>query len=486
MDNNWLTIEEKDGEVILTQCSKDAKGEIKIPEGITIIGAEAFSGCTELTSIEIPYGIKIIRFHAFYGCTKLSKINIPESVTFIYDFLIKGSLFEGCEKLPIENNIRYADTYLVEAVDKELSEYHIKEGTRFIGSKAFSDCKNMSSINIPETVISIGDSVFLNSGLTSITIPMSVTKSGWNPFIGCKELTTITFSEGVERIEEHFLDDCESLTTIVIPNSIKTIEPCAFNYCTSLERIVVKNMTSDGNNFKKGMIKRYAFANCYSLHTITIPNSIEIIEEDAFKVDRREKDKKTLHIPSSVKRIEKQNWTSQFIELDFEGDFPETNNTFEGCEIEKLRINLPRKLAKIPSDIRKAVDKARKGRGGDIIFAAPELCQDKSKVPGYIKVTLTENDELVDINTKYIISVEPAEINRYHPLTGSRITCTSGVEIPWRRDVYEPCEMVLQKIEESLTMLSQQVGGVAGLLNQLETLCQETNSLSLNDKTTSQ
>ena len=70
--------------------------------------------------------------------------------------------------MPVEKNIRYADTYLVEVVDKSLSDYQIKEGTRFIGSHAFQEC-SLSSIYIPNSVMNIGSQAFWESNnLTTI------------------------------------------------------------------------------------------------------------------------------------------------------------------------------------------------------------------------------------------------------------------------------------------------------------------------------
>jgi hypothetical protein len=95
--------------------------------------------------------------------------------------------------LPIIDGIRYADTYLVAAVDRTLSTYSIKEGTRWIGSYAFADCSNLTSITIPNSVTSIGEEAFWNcSRLTSITIPNSVTSIGISAFEDCSSLTSIT------------------------------------------------------------------------------------------------------------------------------------------------------------------------------------------------------------------------------------------------------------------------------------------------------
>ena len=81
------------------------------------------------------YSVTSIGRETFYNCSSLTSITIPNSVT-----SIGISAFSGCSSLPVEDNLRYADTYLVEAVDKSLSTYTIKAGTKWIGSEAFDGC----------------------------------------------------------------------------------------------------------------------------------------------------------------------------------------------------------------------------------------------------------------------------------------------------------------------------------------------------------
>ncbi|MBR4952722.1 MAG: leucine-rich repeat domain-containing protein, partial [Alistipes sp.] len=145
-----------------------------LPKGLTIIGEWAFDDCKSLTSITIPDSVTTIGKWAFARCSSLTSITIPDSVT-----TIGVEAFSGCSSLPVIDNIRYADTYLVEVVDKSQASYTIKEGTRIIGSHAFSDC----------------------SDLTSITIPDSVTTIGSGAFEGCSSLTNITISDNVTQIE---------------------------------------------------------------------------------------------------------------------------------------------------------------------------------------------------------------------------------------------------------------------------------------------
>jgi hypothetical protein len=115
----------------------------------------------------------------------------------------------------VENNLRYADSYLVEAVDKTLSTYSIKEGTKWIGHDAFRDCTSLTSITIPNSVTSIGEGAFSGcSSLSSITIPNSVTSIGNYAFYDCSSLTSVTIGDSVTRLGHEIFHKCNSLTSI--------------------------------------------------------------------------------------------------------------------------------------------------------------------------------------------------------------------------------------------------------------------------------
>lgn len=117
-----------------------------------------------------------------------------------------------CTSLPVINNIRYADTFAIEAVDKTLTTYTIKEGTKFIGYNAFSGCESLTNITIPDSVLYIGAGAFTEcTSLTSINIPNKVTHIGEAAFCYCTSLSSIT-----------------------IPNSVTSIDGWAFSECTSL------------------------------------------------------------------------------------------------------------------------------------------------------------------------------------------------------------------------------------------------------------
>ena len=174
-----------------------------------------------------------IESETFYG-TCLTSINIPDSVT-----TIGSDAFGDCTSLPVEDNIRYADTYLVGAVDKSLSTYTIKEGTKWIGEAAFYGCSSLTSIVIPDSVTSIGHMAFCEcKGLTGeLVIPDSVTTIGNTTFYGCSGLTSIVIPNSVTSIGNQAFDNCSGLTSVEIGSGVTSIETSAFSYCSGLTSI---------------------------------------------------------------------------------------------------------------------------------------------------------------------------------------------------------------------------------------------------------
>lgn len=161
---------------------------VVLHDNIETIEDSVFRDCTSLTSCTIGSGVTSIGIGAFFGCSSLSNINIPNSVTSIDD-----AAFQGCTSLPVINNVRYADTYAVGVTDRTLATYTLKNGTKWIGSRAFDSCENITSMDIPNGVISIGGEAFDScDSLTSVNIPNTVTNIGTYAFHDCRRLTRAT------------------------------------------------------------------------------------------------------------------------------------------------------------------------------------------------------------------------------------------------------------------------------------------------------
>ena len=221
---------------------------ITIPSSVTNIGACAFEDCTGLTSITIPSSVTSIGDYTFSGCSGLTSITIPSGVTSIED-----NAFRGCSSLTgiwvDSNNVTYASdnngvlfnknkTSLICCPAGYSGAYTIPSSVTSIGDGAFKDCLGLTSITIPSSVTSIGGGAFYRcSGLTSITIPSSVTSIGNYTFSDCSGLTSITISSSVTSIGYYTFFGCSGLTSITIPSSVTSIGDYAFKDCSGLTSI---------------------------------------------------------------------------------------------------------------------------------------------------------------------------------------------------------------------------------------------------------
>ncbi|MDD6123982.1 MAG: leucine-rich repeat protein, partial [Bacteroidales bacterium] len=156
-----------------------------------------------------------------------------------------------------------------------IGNYVVKAGTRVICDDAFYKCSGLTSVTIPNSVTSIGDRAFWGCcRLSSVTIPNSVTSIGDWAFRGCYRLTSVTIPNSVTCIGDWAFSGCSGLTSVTIPNSVTSIGDNAFGECYRLTSVTIPNsVTSIGDN---------AFWGCYHLTSVTIPNSVTSIGENAF------------------------------------------------------------------------------------------------------------------------------------------------------------------------------------------------------------
>ena len=140
---------------------------------------------------------------------------------------------------------------------------------------AFSGCSGLTSLTIPSSVTSIGWYAFEGcSGLTSLTIPSSVTEIGRETFMGCSGLTSLTIPSSVTEIGRETFMGCSGLTSLTIPSSVTSIGWSAFSGCSGLTSLTIPSSVTS--------IGYYAFSGCSGLTSLTIPSSVTSIDDNAF------------------------------------------------------------------------------------------------------------------------------------------------------------------------------------------------------------
>lgn len=262
--------------------------------GVNTIGARSFKSCTNLTSIEIGNGITSLKGANFSGCTKLTSITIPESVTYIGDSICKDCTgltsavisanvtsipyyaFSGCNNLTsitLNNSITSIGDEAFKNCYK-LDGKVIPDNVTSIGQKAFQYCRGLTNLMLPDGVTTIGSSAFEDcDSLTNVKIPDSVTSIGSSAFSGCA-ISSVEIGSGVTTIPVYMFNYCKNLTEVIIPDSVTSINSYAFKYCTGLTNITIPDSVTE--------IGVSAFADCSSLTTINIPDGITVIGEGAF------------------------------------------------------------------------------------------------------------------------------------------------------------------------------------------------------------
>lgn len=170
----------------------------------------------------------------------------------------------------------------------------IAGGEFMVSSGAFEGCKGITKLNLPDSIIEIGNSAFRGcSKLAEINIPAGVTEIGEHCFNGCESLKSIDIPGSVKSIGNYAFDGCKELREVVISDSVTEIGYGAFSNCEKLEKVTLsKNLTA---------INSGLFGNCYSLGNVVIPVGVTVIGGGAFANCTS---LESVNIPESVKKID--------------------------------------------------------------------------------------------------------------------------------------------------------------------------------------
>lgn len=204
----------------------DKKSSIKqvvIGNGITSVGSQSFSDCTNLVSVTFSDTVTSIGSSAFSGCKSLTSVTFPESMT-----SISSMAFALC---------------------KGLTEVNIPSSVTYIGSLAFSNTPWLTAEAEKSQFVIVNGMLLFAADTKEANIPDSVTTIVSNAFWGHTLLEKLNIPNTVSAIEYNAFTNCSSLTSVTIPASMNDIGMQAFQNCTSLKEVII--LSSDCKIFDR-------------------------------------------------------------------------------------------------------------------------------------------------------------------------------------------------------------------------------------------
>lgn len=281
---------------------------VTFPATLKKIAHWAFIFCESISEFLLPDGLNEIGGQAFGGCSKLKSINLPDGIVDFGGGIIENTEYYNNEE-NWDNGVLYIDNYLVDVKDSFEGELIIKPGTKYIGCVVPEE-NAITSVSIPATVENIDaffgwdsmplleeivvdednknyssmDGVLYNVDKTEIIlvpcaktgvfeIPDSVISIGESAFFGCDKLDKIVIPSSVKTLGELCFARCTGLGDVVLPDGLKSIPTYAFYYSDITSVVIPEGVTEIG-----GM----AFYVCFELNSVVLPRSLKTIYGGAF------------------------------------------------------------------------------------------------------------------------------------------------------------------------------------------------------------
>lgn len=290
----------KEGTVLIAdgfRCSWSTLSitSVSFPSTLRKIGKAAFSFYYEsnfnVSTLTFPEGLVEIGDDAFSGNSNLASVSFPSTLE-----IIGNGAFSGCSELT-----------------GEIVFTNIKS----IGESAFASC-GLTSVSIPNSVTHFGRDAFAHSKLINLTLDAE--EPGDYAFWDNKDLANVTIGNHVKKLPYKIFGWCESLKEITIPASVTSVSKWAFDGCDGLEKMTL-------NQKKVERFLSYNVSNT-TLKEVVLGETVETISEDAFiYYEALEK----ANIPSSVTSI--------------------GINAFKGCKKLSSPLTIPSTITELPEAI---------------------------------------------------------------------------------------------------------------------------------------
>lgn len=317
---------EKIGAYAFGQSDKITK--VSLPDSVKEIGAHAFDGCDKLISVNIPEGVKEIGEYCFYECSALPSIKLPSTLLKIGESAFNYCISISEIKVP-DSVVEIADSAFYKC--ETLSKVTLSASLAKYGYKVFSGCKLLTEIGLSsdnknfaaaEGMLYTADGKTLVDSaygkyISSLKIKDGVTAIRaycfYRDYQGQEQdnfdnIGAIDFNK-VEKIGAYAFANRDGIHNVNLPSTLKEISSTTFYNCQKIEKYSVKDCAAytavDGVLYTKDKktlvtypsarekstysvpegtehIGEYAFSNCYTLHELTVPESLVTVGDYAF------------------------------------------------------------------------------------------------------------------------------------------------------------------------------------------------------------
>ena len=373
---------------------KGAGGVVTVPEGVTVLGKEAFWD-SKVTKVNLPESLKEIQSHCFFNCDELSEITIPAGT----DTISTGQAFAYNYKLPAinveEGNPAYTSVdgvlftkdkkMLVFYPDGKSDEvYAIPEGTEEIGGSAFGNPAALTVIEIPSTLETLprGGADFTGiSSLKEIKVSPAhkylhtidgILYDGFDT-LACypsgypvESLGKDDFFPGLTKIGAWAFQDADKLKTIELPEGITSAGWMCFTFLDAVEEIILPASLNE--------IPGYGFAICSNLKRLTVLNPNAVFPDDDNCILNNSKNAVLYGYTNSTTQAYAKKWNLKFEALDAAPEKDEQAEAADNAEVpEENKEQEPADNAEIPDETAAAESTETETETGDFVIKGSTL-----------------------------------------------------------------------------------------------------------------
>ena len=282
-----------------------ATRKITLPNSIEQIQSGAFSGCTSLADINIPANVQLIGDNAFSGCTSLQTLSMGRSVA-----TIGANAFAHCTALrsiTLNEGLTTIGSFAFDGCTV-LTDITLPDSLEELGTGVFRHAESLETINFPTLIIAIPNVTFQYClSLKSVVIPATVSEIGHSAFSYCYGLDSLRIEGDITTIGDSVFFNCYNLTSVYYNSSIggdvgdenyifynagRSAEGVTLTLGTNA--VIPDNLFNPVFDENKPLITAVVFEEGWTtitsiypeglpyLESVTLPNSVTTIEDEAF------------------------------------------------------------------------------------------------------------------------------------------------------------------------------------------------------------